>query len=469
MYLLSLNLKFCLTTKPLNDIEILNDFNNFARLVRIKFYFNVNNANMNYHDSKEYKYKLKNNLFSPPLASNIVESYLYNVQNNLSSMLLRHPIENYKPSKYNIIINNLIKQCNLLKKIYNILFIPSDKNLGITIVYKSWYLKECYRHLNDTNTYRLLSSSPDIPFVFEQLKCILNKYNVNQNSTLFKYLMQNVNSYKIAKFKLIIKIHKTPITGRPIVNNISSPTYYTSKHLHDLLFPLLYLIPSYIQDSNVLVLKLNNLRLPDNAYLFTADVDSLYPSIPIQIAITYVKRFLIRFKEYHNLNIEYILELLFWVLNNNFIYFNNNFYLQILGIAMGTPVAVVLSNIFLGVLEFDIYDSLISNHFYPPFMLYRYIDDLFGIFYDNLSRDKFIYLYNNSINTIKLTHNIDNDKQIFLDLCIFKGKNYENSKILDIKLYQKPLNKYLYIPPHSFHTSHMFKGFILSNFNRIRF
>ena len=109
MYLLSLNLKFCLTTKPLNDTEILNDFNNFARLVRIKFYFNVNNANMNYHDSKEYKYKLKNNLFSPPLASNIVESYLYNVQNNLSSMLLRHPIENYKPSKYNIIINNLIK------------------------------------------------------------------------------------------------------------------------------------------------------------------------------------------------------------------------------------------------------------------------------------------------------------------------------------------------------------------------
>jgi len=281
--------------------------------------------------------------------------------------------------------------------------------------------------------------------------------------------MQNVNTYKISKFELIIKIHKTPITGRPIVNNISSPTYYTSKHLHDLLFPLLHLIPSYIQDSNVLVLKLNNLKLPDDAQLFTADVDSLYPSIPIQIAITYVKRFLIRFKEHHKLNIEYILDLLSWVLNNNFLYFNNNYYLQILGIAMGTPVAVVLANIFLAVLESDIYDSLITNHFYPPIMLYRYIDDLIGIFYDNQSREKFIYLYNNSINTIKLTHNIDNKKQIFLDLCIFKGKNYDSSKCLDIKLYQKPLNNYLYIPPHSFHTPHMFKGFILSNFNRIRF
>ena len=40
---------------------------------------------------------------------------------------------------------------------------------------------------------------------------------------------------------------------------------------------------------------------------------------------------------------------------------------------------------------------------------------------------------------------------------------------LDIKLYQKLLNNYLYLPSHSFHNPHLCKGFILSNFNRIRF
>ena len=198
-------------------------------------------------------------------------------------------------------------------------------------------------------------------------------------------------------------------------------------------------------------------------------MESLYPSIPIDLAINYVKRFLLHFKDFHNINIEYVLELLSWVLLNNIIKFNNKYYLQILGIAMGTPIAVALANIFLCMMEFDILDNFQNNNIKKPFMLYRFIDDLFGIFYDNISRDHFTYLYNNSVNTIKITHNYNNNEQIFLDLCLYKGQTYQTNNKLDIKLYQKPLNNYLYLPPHSFHTSYMFKGFILSNFNRIRF
>ena len=413
--------------------------------------------------------KISYPLYQPLLASNSIETYLYGVQNKISENLLRHPIKKFKPSKYTKLLFNLIKYCNKIKKDNNILYIPSDKNLGITIVDKSWYLNECYRHLNDLKTYTSLSIDPNINYVYNQLIDILIKYNIGNNSNLYKYLLQNINNYKISKFKLIIKVHKKPVTGRPIVNNISSPTYSTSKHLHDLLFPLLYLIPSYIKDSNTLVLKLNNITLPKENFLFSADVESLYPSIPIDLAINYVKRFLLRFKEFHNLNIEYVLDLLSWVLRNNIIKFNNKYYLQIFGIAMGTPIAVALANIFLGMFEFDIYDNFSVNNIKKPFMLYRFIDDLIGIFYDCNSRDHFTYLYNNSVNTIKITHNNNNKEQIFLDLCLYKGISYNINNKLEIKLYQKPLNNYLYLPPHSFHTPHMFKGFILSNFNRIRF
>jgi len=136
---------------------------------------------------------------------------------------------------------------------------------------------------------------------------------------------------------------------------------------------------------------------------------------------------------------------------------------------MGTPIAVALANIFLCMLEFDIYDNFQNNNIKKPFMLYRFIDDIIGIFYDTNSRDHFTYLYNNAVSTIKITHNYDNNEQIFLDLCLYKGSLYNITNKLDIKLYQKPLNNYLYLSPHSFHSIHMFKGFILSNFNRIRF
>ena len=464
LYLLGLNLKFCPAPKLLTDSEILNDFNSFARTIRLKYFF-YSNKQINFFD----KYKIKNPSYMPQMASSSIENYLYGIQNKLSEQLLRNPVYKIKTSKYTKSIYKLIKECNDLKTPLNILFIPSDKNLGITIVFKNWYINECYRHLNDIKTYIILPSKPDIILIYLQLKAILIKYNIDNNSNLYKYLLQNYDNYKIAKFKLTIKIHKTPITGRPIVNNISSPTYYTSKHLHDLLFPLLHLIPSYIQDSNTLILKLNNLTLPNNNFMFTADVESLYPSIPIQLAITYVKRFLLLYKDHHNYNIEYIIDLLNWVLVNNIISFNEKYYLQIFGIAMGTPIAVALANIFLCILEYDIFENFKINNINLPILFYRYIDDLIGIFHDTNSRDKLIFMYNNAIDSIKITHNINNTEQIFLDLCLFKGRLYNNNKHLDIKLYQKPLNKNLYLPPHSFHTSHMFKGFILSNFNRIRF
>ena len=149
LYLLSLNLKFCPTPKPLTDKDILTDFNNFARLVRIKFYLNNINNSAHVFD----KYKLKNPLFKPPLASNSIETYLYGIQNKISENLLRHPIQKIKPSNYTNIVFNLIKYCNKIKKDNNILYIPSDKNLGITIVDKTWYVNECNRQLNDIKTY----------------------------------------------------------------------------------------------------------------------------------------------------------------------------------------------------------------------------------------------------------------------------------------------------------------------------
>ena len=56
----------------------------------------------------------------------------------------------------------------------------------------------------------------------------------------------------------------------------------------------------------------------------------------------------------------------------------------------------------------------------------------------------------------------------FLDVTLFKGEHFASSNVLDVKLYQKPINKYVYLPPHSFHAKHTFRSIILSELRRYR-
>jgi hypothetical protein len=51
---------------------------------------------------------------------------------------------------------------------------------------------------------------------------------------------------------------------------------------------------------------------------------------------------------------------------------------------------------------------------------------------------------------------------------IYKGSRYNEKLVFDIKLYQKPQNKYLYLPPNSFHPKSVFKAFISAEIDRYR-
>ncbi|CAI7764815.1 unnamed protein product [Closterium sp. NIES-54] len=54
----------------------------------------------------------------------------------------------------------------------------------------------------------------------------------------------------------------------------------------------------------------------------------------------------------------------------------------------------------------------------------------------------------------------------FLDLSVFKGQRFQSSGTLDMKLFQKPMNRYLYLPFKSYHTRATKLGFIRSELQR---
>jgi hypothetical protein len=55
-----------------------------------------------------------------------------------------------------------------------------------------------------------------------------------------------------------------------------------------------------------------------------------------------------------------------------------------------------------------------------------------------------------------------------MDVEFYKGTRFQQSNKLDVRLYQKSQNKFLYLPPQSFHNKAVFPAFISSELSRYR-
>ena len=180
---------------------------------------------------------------------------------------------------------------------------------------------------------------------------------------------------------------------------------------------------------------------------------SLYTNIPIKDCIIAIDLF----SHAHCRElIPLITELSRYILTNNYFVADGRIYHQINGLAMGTPMAVVAANIYMAQLESRVYEYRNVSFFR------RFIDDIFLVWNGNhQDLDTFLHFFNNLTETIKIKWIVSTTQVTFLDICIFKDGNS-----LAVKPYQKPLNRYLYIPFNSYHPSHTKASFITAELTR---
>ena len=159
---------------------------------------------------------------------------------------------------------------------------------------------------------------------------------------------------KPRRFYVLPKIHKDPSfwtvpnkvpPGRPIVSDCGSETYYTAEYLDYFLNPLSTLHPSYVKDTYHFVNIIKNLVVPSDCFLFTMDVKSLNTNIPIYAGIN-CKKIFYKLPDPKRPD-KQLLQLLNINLSKNDFMFNDQFYLQIKGTAMGKKIAPAYANIFM--------------------------------------------------------------------------------------------------------------------------
>ena len=109
--------------------------------------------------------------------------------------------------------------------------------------------------------------------------------------------------------------------------------------------------PSYLQDSQNLIQDLDKKFFPQNVKFISCDVESLYTNIDLKLALTIISDFAKDKLDIDHLNILAFNTILKLIFENNIFHYNNNYYVQILGIAMGSVCGPTIANIFVNFFE----------------------------------------------------------------------------------------------------------------------
>ena len=370
---------------------------------------------------------------------------------------------------------------------------PADKNLGVTAMSLSWYNAEVERQMANTNTYERVS--PDVQFkhlvagLRQRLLSLIDRQGRFKHTAaaispnLPRFLLQHAThkTARLPRFYCIPKLHKNPPKGRPIVASLQWVTTPASKALDKLLQPLVsHVAPRVLQDTTQLIRTLEATVVPNDAILFTADVESLYTSIPHDAcsqAIVHWLNVAQSTNRLHHLpwwrpdmdmvHVKALIDALVrFVLNNNYFTTGNDDaghprrFLQRTGMAMGTQFAPVGANLFMAWVE-DVHYHVEHHKQDNLLMWFRYIDDVFGIWTG--SEDQLSVFFDTigaSYTAIRLTHEVHTHSIDFMDLTISKGHRFATHGILDLRVHRKRLNRYLYLPWTSAHPRSMKAAFL---------
>jgi hypothetical protein len=334
-----------------------------------------------------------------------------------------------------------------------------DLDSYIKQVLQEHLLTDDYIQLTETEMSRKMSL----------LKSTLSTLIISNSSKLTEaeniYFKRSLTTtFRLPIFYGLPKVHKTPMSLRPVVSSSNSLLPVFSTWLDYRMKELVHLVDSFLKDSTTFIQEIKKLSLPNNALLFTADAKSMYTNIDANIGITSIRNFLITNKDKISTDFptDLFLEILEIIMKNNIFSFANTYWQQLTGTAMGTPAACAYAMISFGQFENTVLLPEFKNNL---FFYRRYIDDIFGVWIPPKTNklktwNNFKTLLNNWGN-LRWEVEAPSTTIHFLDLNVTL-----NGSTIITSTHENPLNLYLCLPPRSAHPSSCLKGLIKGELNQ---
>ena len=140
------------------------------------------------------------------------------------------------------------------------------------------------------------------------------------------------------------------ITLRPIVSSIGAATYNTAKELAKILKPLVGMSAHHVHSTRDFVDQIKEIRPKPGECITSYDVQALFTSVPINPVLDIIKERLTSDQDLHKrttMSVNHIIKLLVFCLNSTSFVYQGQFYQQIEGAAMGSPLSPIVANIYI--------------------------------------------------------------------------------------------------------------------------
>jgi len=356
-----------------------------------------------------------------------------------------------------------------LKNNPHIIIKPADKGSKIVILDKHQYMYEANRQLSNTKHYKPIENSIQPQ---TQLRTIIKRlYDQHYITAKQRDFLYGTDTPRPRLFYLLLKVHKEPGTwtipfevppGRPIVSDCNSESYNISQYIDHYINPLSTRHPSFLRDTYHFMERIGPIVVPSNTHIFTIDIDSLYTNINTATGIQAIRNIFKRYPDNTRPDTE-ILQLLEISLTSNDFLFNDHYYLQVEGTAMGKIFAPAYANIYMAEWERE----ALAKCPYQPTFYYRFLDDIIGAWpHDIQLFTDFMNILNSHHSSIKVKYTIHPQEVNFLDTTVFFSNNNQPQKTLHTRVYFKPTDTHALLHKHSYHPKHTFKGIIKSQIIR---
>lgn len=464
----------------------------FCRKLKLRVFFGDNGLT-----EKSKYYKRTNSKWIPTAESHLqkIAFKQIDMENQLGKLSVTEQSKRVRMRSTLSGLDKLILETlKTLKQRKDIIIKPADKNLGLTVMTTARYEQLVLAAINKDD---YVSLPPEIiqNVTWAHLRLILSTAKLlysNKRSKDDKQLtLQPLASYflqlekqpnlKIPTFYILPKLHKPgPLKGRPITASINSSTYYASKYIARVLEPLRSKFFQNCKRSSDVLVDLENQTFPSNSTIITADIKSLYPSLPINWVLEQIGQVTSHYL--HILDLEGIplpvfMKILHWVLTHNYYTFNGNIYLQSNGIAMGTPCAVAIVDLALSWYEFKNFPILPRDFLYR-----RFLDDML-LLGDAMVGHTLLTIIGSAPARIDASSISIGNSGVFLDLTLSLVPTKTSSPTsltshtslttdteyrVTSRLYQKEISKFQYILWSSRHRQSVYDNLIISEMRRYR-
>lgn len=355
------------------------------------------------------------------------------------------------------LILDTVGECRkYLKENNDLLILSADKGGKTVAMDRGEYETKLRRIINDICTYRRLKRDPT--------SCLMTKNNILVEKLFIdkvitqreKYILTNKTATAPRIYGLP-KIHKHEIPLRPICSSINSPSYELCKYVVNILKNLAKNSIYNVKDAREFKERVNNVKIGDEEILISFDVVSLFPSIPVNMALKVIEEKWTDVEKFTNIRKDLFLEILsFCIKDSRYFKYDTKIYEQRKGMPMGSPASPIIADI---IME-KLLDVTMEKLKIKPRLLTKYVDDIFAVVRKD-QVDETLRNLNAFNGQIQFTYEVEKENRLpFLDSIVCRTDN-----LLKLNWYQKETASGRLI---SFYSKHPRKVIINTAINFIR-